>query len=61
MTLVVVKIVNLNQSGVIWNKITVVQQCCEKLKRKLCRFIRRVKRDLDIVSFMVSKNFVIER
>ena len=42
MTLVIVKIITLNQCRVIWNKITVVA-----VKKETCKFIRRVEQGLD--------------
>ena len=48
MTLVVVKIVILNQCEVIWNKITLVAAMLPVVKRKSCRFINRAKRGSDI-------------
>ena len=48
MTSVVVKIVTLNQCGVVWNKVTVVAAMPLAVKKESCTFIRRVKRGSDI-------------
>ena len=49
MTLVVIKIVILNQCKVIWNMIKVVAEILLVVKREACRFIRRMKRGPDIL------------
>ena len=48
MTLVVVKMVTLNQCKVVRNKITVVAATLLITKKRSCRFIRKVERGSDI-------------
>ena len=49
MTLMVVRIVTLNQYGVIWKKIIVVAAMLLGVKKiESCRFIRRAERESDI-------------
>ena len=48
MTLMVVKILTLNQCVVIWNKITVVAVMLLVIKKETCKFITRMESKSDI-------------